>query len=64
MSRTLYVVTLRPEPGIDGPIVLRRFLKRALRDHGLRCVALEESAAGEESTQPPKATVDETKHAR
>lgn len=37
-ERPLYRLVLRPEPHIDGPRALRRFLKSALRSYGLRCI--------------------------
>jgi class 3 adenylate cyclase len=40
-ERPTYILTLRPESGVDGLRALRRLLKRLLRDHGLRCVGIE-----------------------
>ena len=45
----IYVVELRPEPGIDGVRALRALLKLGLRRFGLRCVRVEELSA-----LPPK----------
>jgi hypothetical protein len=36
----VFVVTLRPERGVDGVRALRAALKHLLRRHGLRCVAV------------------------
>jgi hypothetical protein len=38
-ERPLFVLTLRPEPGVDGTRALRRFLKVALRSFRLRCIS-------------------------
>lgn len=38
-DRPVYVIRVRPEPGVDATRALRHFLKRALRSYGLRCVA-------------------------
>lgn len=40
----VFVLRFAPLPGIDGTCALRQLLKRALRDHGLRCVACHEEA--------------------
>lgn len=43
MERTAYTLTIRPDPGTRADRDIRRlrsFLKRLLRDHGLRCLAL------------------------
>jgi hypothetical protein len=37
-ERPVYVLRLRPEPGIDGARALRFALKRLLRDYGMRCL--------------------------
>ena len=42
LKRPSYKVVLRAEPGIDGVLALRAFLKTALRRYGLRCVTVEE----------------------
>jgi hypothetical protein len=39
-NRPTYVLTLRPEPGVDGLRALRRALKVLLRTFGLRCVTI------------------------
>jgi hypothetical protein len=39
-ERTIYVLTVRPEPGVDHIRALRAWLKRGLRDFGLRCVEI------------------------
>lgn len=36
-----FTVTFRAEPGVDATLALRALLKRALRSHGLRCIAIE-----------------------
>jgi hypothetical protein len=36
-ERPSYLLTVRPEPGVDGIRALRAWLKRGLRDFGLRC---------------------------
>jgi hypothetical protein len=42
-DRPIYRLELRPEPGCINPVyALRQLLKRALRDHGLRCISVEE----------------------
>ena len=39
-DRPTFLLTFRPEPGVDNPIrALRALLKMALRRHGLRCVS-------------------------
>lgn len=43
-GRSTFVVTLRPKPGIDGTRALRELLKRARRNHGLRCIACVKAA--------------------
>jgi hypothetical protein len=40
-ERPLFVLKLRPEPGVDGTRALRRFLKVALRSFRLRCISAE-----------------------
>lgn len=45
VPRPAYVLRLEPLPGIDGTRALRDLLKRARRNHGLRCVACHEEAA-------------------
>jgi hypothetical protein len=40
-DRPTFIVTLRPEPGVDPIHALRRALKRLLRDHGLRAITVE-----------------------
>lgn len=34
-------ITLRPKPGVDAAIALRRLLKTMLRTYGLRCVSVQ-----------------------
>jgi hypothetical protein len=49
-ERPLFVLTLRPEPGVDGVRALRRFLKVALRLFRLRCISAECRGAAETSS--------------
>jgi hypothetical protein len=42
-SRPMYVLTLQAAPGRDHIRALRAVLKRLLRHHGLRCIALRET---------------------
>jgi hypothetical protein len=42
LSRPIFKLQVRPEPGIDGIHSLRAWLKIGLRVFGLRCVAIEE----------------------
>lgn len=39
-ERPAYVVTLRPEPGVNDTRAMRAFLKAALRRFGLRCIGI------------------------
>ena len=45
LARPIFVLRLEPLPGIDGHKALRELLKRARRNHGLRCVACHEEAS-------------------
>ncbi|HSR80896.1 MAG TPA: hypothetical protein VLL28_08980 [Hyphomicrobiaceae bacterium] len=40
----IYVIKLRPNPGVDGIKALRRALKYALRVCGLKCLSAIEQA--------------------
>jgi hypothetical protein len=40
-DRELFVLMLRPEPGVAGLQALRLALKALLRNHGLRCLRVE-----------------------
>jgi len=40
--RTVYVMRLVAQPGVDAVKQLRLLLKRLLRSQGLRCVSIEE----------------------
>jgi len=42
-ERPVFVLELRPEPGVDPVLALRALLKVALRRFGLRCVAARET---------------------
>jgi hypothetical protein len=42
MIGPLFMVTLRPEPGIDATKALRGALKTLLRTYGLRCTSISE----------------------
>jgi hypothetical protein len=61
-ERTNYVLIIRPEPDdVPAEIRLRRFLKMALRSHGLRCIDVREapmtgSAADRPANHPATAT--------
>jgi hypothetical protein len=44
-----FVLTLRPLPNVDGIRALRFVLKRLLRQHGMRCVALREERICEQT---------------
>ena len=44
MSRPVFVVTMRAEPGVDSWRALRAALKALLRLYGLRCLRLEAKA--------------------
>jgi hypothetical protein len=44
-DRPVYRLDLRPEPGVDGILALRRALKALLRSYGLRCLSIEEVPA-------------------
>jgi hypothetical protein len=37
----VYLLRLRPEPGVDHARALRHVLKRLLRDYGMHCVSCE-----------------------
>lgn len=41
-DRPTYTVTLRAEPNVNGILALRRLLKIASRQLGLRCIAAHE----------------------
>ena len=40
MERPVFALRIRAEPGIDAIRSLRIWLKRGLRDYGLRCVEI------------------------
>lgn len=40
----VFVLRLEPMPGVDGARAFRELLKRARRNHGLRCVSRHEEA--------------------
>jgi hypothetical protein len=42
MARLMFALRVRAEPGVDAIRSLRAWLKRGLRDYGLRCVLIEE----------------------
>jgi hypothetical protein len=46
-DRPTYVLTLRPEKGIDGLRATKALLKFALRKFGLRVVAIREEQPGD-----------------
>jgi hypothetical protein len=39
-ERTIYLVKIRPKPGVDDVRALRAWLKEGLRTYGLRCVGI------------------------
>jgi hypothetical protein len=41
-ERSIYLLTVRAEPGVDAIRALQAWLKRGLRNFGLRCVELRE----------------------
>jgi hypothetical protein len=45
-ERPIYLIELRPEPGVDPVLALRALLKISLRRFGLRCVAVHEDNLG------------------
>jgi hypothetical protein len=44
-AQVIFVLRLRPEPGVDAIRALRWTLKALLRRHGLRCLSIEEEAS-------------------
>jgi hypothetical protein len=42
-ERPVFVLELRPEPGVDAVLALRALLKITLRRFGLRCIAAREN---------------------
>jgi len=42
-DRPVYVLELRPEPGVDPVLALRALLKVPLRRFGLRCISATEN---------------------
>jgi hypothetical protein len=44
-QRPVYLVCLRPEPGVDGVKALRAFLKTAVRRFGLRALSVDAELA-------------------
>jgi hypothetical protein len=53
-GRHVFIVSLRAEPHVSDPTkALRSGLKRLLRSHGLRCVAIAERPAPETGEPPP-----------
>jgi hypothetical protein len=46
--RTLYIVTLQPQRGVDGVRALRSTLKTALRRFGLKAISAYESTPQDE----------------
>jgi len=42
-ERSVYVLELRPEPGVDAVKALRAVLKVALRRFGMRCISAREN---------------------
>jgi hypothetical protein len=48
VDRPTFVVTLRPEPGIDPIRALRRLLKVLLRGYGMKCTSVDQIDAKQE----------------
>ena len=46
LQRPVFVLHLRPEPGVDAERALRRLLKTALRAFGLRALACQPARSG------------------
>jgi hypothetical protein len=42
MARLMFALRVRAEPGVDAIRSLRAWLKRGLRDHGLRCLEIQQ----------------------
>jgi hypothetical protein len=42
-ERPIFVLELRPEPGVDPVLALRALLKVTLRRFGLRCISAHEN---------------------
>jgi hypothetical protein len=42
-ERPIFVLELRPEPGVDPVLALRALLKVTLRRFGMRCISSHES---------------------
>jgi hypothetical protein len=60
MTDRLFVLTLRPLPGVDGARAIRALLKVALRQFGLQCIAIRraETSMLEQSSQGDVADID------
>jgi hypothetical protein len=55
-NRPTYLLRLQPLKGVDGVHALRRLLKRALRDFGMKCLsAHEEQTIPAQPDAPPDA---------
>jgi hypothetical protein len=50
VDRPIFVMTLRPEPGVDPINALRRVLKVLLRGYGMRCTSVDQIDAKEEES--------------
>jgi hypothetical protein len=46
-TRPLITLTLRPQPGVNPTLALRRLRRYALRSCGLRCVAIRSDAGAD-----------------
>ena len=51
VDRPTFVMTLRPEPGVDPIRALRRVLKVLLRGYGMRCTSVDQIETKQE--EPP-----------
>jgi hypothetical protein len=52
MARLIYTLRIRPEPRVDAIRSLRAWLKRGLRDFGLRCLSVCEEPQTQETNMP------------
>jgi hypothetical protein len=62
-ERPIHVVTLRPEPNVDGIRALRALLKAALRRFGLRATNISEEVPTEQTNKSQQAN-DQTQDSK
>jgi len=55
-DRPVYVLELRPEPGINPVLALRALLKVTLRRFGMRCISARESSSEENGHEEEQTT--------